>query len=643
MNISSRSSSSLRSLLLARAGGWYPILVVALAQLVTSPLGILLAAIPSRANAEFTSGQTTTLALLGGIAMLVRNIGLLALVYLTNRQAIRRLRECLGRIPPEAEAVTELAAWRQITSLSWRYIFAALATLILFALLPVLSYMRFMLGMSADQMIYVALAALAAGIGLAVLEILIIEAMLSPAREILVPRRFESQTGGVYGLRLLPRFLVVVFGLIAVAILLVAPVGYHQTMVALSEGADPVQILISLRLQLIVASVGALLLGLALSYSLAKSLSTPIGHMINVLGKAEAGDLAQRIRTIATDEIGELALHFNRMVATLERLQTNLEEQVRSRTEQLDATLEVGRVANAILNPDELVSNIVSLITNRFGYYYAAIYLVDASGRWAELKDATGVAGQAQKESGHKLEVGGRSLISSALTARRAIIGLDVGPEAVRFSDPLLPETRSEIVLPLMAGERAIGVLDVHSKNQAAFGEKDAETLQGMANQVAVAFENARRFQETQRNLEELRSTHRMYLSEAWSETAREHGSYEYVSGTEVPADGHTAAIDVPLALRDQIIGSLSLEGQQDWTPEERTLIEAVATQAALALENARLLDESRQMALRERLAAEITGKVWSSPNVEFILQTAVKELGRALRADEATIELKTD
>jgi GAF domain-containing protein len=365
--------------------------------------------------------------------------------------------------------------------------------------------------------------------------------------------------------------------------------------------------------------------------------------MIDVLAKVEQGDLGQRIRTIATDEVGELTLHFNQMVSNLERLQTNLEEQVKSRTQQLDATVEVVRVANATLNPDQLVMTIVNLLTDRFGYYFAAVYLVDSSGRWAELKDATGIAGQALKERGHKLEIGSKNLVSTALATHKAAIALDVGPEATRFDDPLLPETRSEIVLPLMAGERIMGALDVHSIQESAFGVTGAEMLQGMANQVAIALENAQRFQEAQKNLEELRATHRIYLSEAWSETAREHGTYEYVSGTDAPADGKTSSINVPLTLREQIIGNLSLEGQQDWTPEEKTLIEAVATQAALALENARLLDESRQMALRERLAAEITGKVWSSPNIEFILQTTVKELGRALRADEATIELKID
>jgi GAF domain-containing protein len=99
--------------------------------------------------------------------------------------------------------------------------------------------------------------------------------------------------------------------------------------------------------------------------------------------------------------------------------------------------------------------------------------------------------------------------------------------------------------------------------------------------------------------------------------------------------------VNVPLTLRDQIIGQLQLEGQQDWTLEERNLIEAVATQATLALENARLLEDSQKLALRERLAAEIIGKIWSSPSTDFILQTAIKELGQALSASEGSISLE--
>jgi K+-sensing histidine kinase KdpD len=150
-------------------------------------------------------------------------------------------------------------------------------------------------------------------------------------------------------------------------------------------------------------------------------------------------------------------------------------------------------------------------------------------------------------------------------------------------------------------------------------------------------------FQESQSTLEELRIAQRQYVTKTWSEAAREHEGYEYTSGSVVPVSTDVSSIDVPLTLREQIIGQLHLEGDQDWTPEEKSLIEAVASQAALAMENARLLEESQQTALRERLVAEIIGKVWSSPSTDFILQTAIKELARALRTDDAVIELNLE
>jgi GAF domain-containing protein len=236
------------------------------------------------------------------------------------------------------------------------------------------------------------------------------------------------------------------------------------------------------------------------------------------------------------------------------------------------------------------------------------------------------------------------SMVGWAVIHRQARIALDVGKEAVRFVNPLLPNTRSELALPLISKDKAIGALSVQSEEPEAFDQDDILVLQNIADTLAVAIENARLFEEAQESLDEMRISQRTYVNKAWSGSSREKQGYEYAATTEgISTDAATSAIDVPLILREQIIGQLHLEGQQDWTPEERNLVEAVATQAALAMENARLLEESQQMALRERLAAEITGKVWSSPNTDFILQTAIKELGRALLADEATIELKTD
>lgn len=631
--------------ILTKTGGFYLVLAVLFAQLIPDLLVIPVAYFV-QANAELTRLQVRQAGLFTAGTLLCSNILLLIWIHLSNRQARKMIGKRLKGIQtPTSNNNEEVLAWKQITSATWRFGIATLLVAIFINILPLLGFVSLGLKVSTNQLIYILMgAAVSASVTLAV-SMLILEYLISPARAILLPEEFENQLAGSAGARMLTKFLVVIFIMVLVSVLLVAPVGYHSTITVLIGGVIGTQgALQSLQTQILIAAFAALLLGFGLSLLLSRSVSDPIHQIITVLNKAEKGDLKLRANVDATDEVGELAMHFNRMISKLDALQGTLESQVAERTEQLKATLEVSHVASTILDPDELIKRVVNLITDRFGYYYTAIFLIDDSGQWAVLNEATGSAGQTLKSRGHKLPVGGKSMVGTAIATRQARIALDVGMEPVRFENPLLPETRSEIALPLMVGERIIGIMDVQSKQEAAFKEQDVETLQGMANSVATALENARLFRETQNGLEELRLIQRENVVRTWSETGQENQSYEYAANTEgLSPDAILSAIDVPLILREQIIGQLHLEGQQDWTPEERNLVEAVATQAALAMENARLLDESQKTALRERLAAEITGKVWSSPNTDFILQTAIKELGRALRADEATIELKMD
>lgn len=638
-------STSFLGRILLKNGGFFLIVAAFFAQLIPILL-VIPVAFFIQSNAELTGPQSRQAGLFAAVTLLCSNILLLAWFHLSNRQARLRIRKWLDGIEtPDLTTNEDLGAWRQITSVPWRYGIAIVLVSIFVNILPLLGFMNFFLKATTNQLLYILMgSAVSASVTVAV-GVLLVERLLAPARAILLPEVFETQLSGSAGAPMLTKFLVVIFIMVLVSVLLVAPVGYHSTITVLIGGVIGTQgALHSLQVQILIAAAAALLLGFGLSLLLSRSVSDPIHQIITVLNKVEKGDLKLRANVNATDEVGELAVHFNRMISRLDALQGTLESQVAERTGQLKATIEVSRVASTILDPDELIKKVVNLITDRFGYYYTAIFLIDDTGQWGVLKEATGSAGQTLKARGHRLAVGGKSMVGTTITTRHARIALDVGAEPVRFDNPLLPETRSEIALPLIVAEHIIGVLDVQSEQEAAFNEQDIETLQGMANSVATALENARLFRETQRNLEELRLIQRENVVKTWSESAREKLGYEYSSTTEgLLSDAANSAMDVPLILRDQIIGQLHLDGQQEWTPEERNLVEAVATQAALAMENARLLDESQQMAARERLAAEITGKVWSSPNTDFILQTAIKELGRALSADEATIELKMD
>jgi GAF domain-containing protein/HAMP domain-containing protein len=628
--------------LLAGSGNFFLIIVVAIAQLSTN-LFALPTAYFIQVNAGLSAKQFNGATLLTVFTILFGNVLLLLWVHLSNSQARKRLVVWLKDEPLSAGVEDEIQAWKQITSLPWRYSSLAVIVSILIDILPLLGYLRFGLNATLNQLFFTMAGGIVSAAIMIALAVLIMDRMLAPARAILVPAEFERQLSGSAGARMLTKFQVIIVLLVLTSVLLITSVGYRQTLDALSGNIYLYNGQNNLFGRFAIAGVIALVLGAGITFVLSRSVSDPIRQMISVFDKVEKGDLKQRAVVNATDEIGELSAHFNRMITRLEELQGNLEKEVNQRTEQLKATIEVSSVASTILNPDELIMNVVNLITDRFGYYYAAIFLVESTGQWAVLKDATGQAGQALKANKHRLALGGKSMVSTAIATHHARIALDIGMEPVRFENPLLPNTRSEIALPLIVGDRIIGALDVQSIKEGAFGEQDIDTLQGMANSVATALENARLFQETQKSLEELRVAQRSYVNKTWSEASRENEGYEYSSADALPAGMELSSLNVPLILREQIIGQLHLEGQQDWTPEERTLVEAVATQAALAMENARLLEESRQMALRERLAAEITGKIWSSPNTDFILQTVIKELGRALHADEATIELKLD
>jgi DNA-binding LacI/PurR family transcriptional regulator/putative methionine-R-sulfoxide reductase with GAF domain len=184
-----------------------------------------------------------------------------------------------------------------------------------------------------------------------------------------------------------------------------------------------------------------------------------------------------------------------------ERLLADLE----SRALQLQTAAEVSRAAGGTLDPDELIRQVVELARERFDLYYAGLFLVDQSGKWAVLRAGTGEAGQKMLEQGHRLEIGETSMIGWCIVNKRARIALDVGEEAVRFDNPWLPETRSELALPLVSRGEAIGALTIQSAQESAFSEEDITVLQTMAEQLANAIANARLFEETNRRLAETR------------------------------------------------------------------------------------------------------------------------------------------
>lgn len=632
-----------------RLGGWHIVLIVAVSQLV-GLLGAIPGLLSIQLNIEPNHELIRLLSRLIPILLLASQIGLLAFVWWMTPHARSRLTEW-QKDSLRSDENRELAAWKEITNITSRYgivaFFVDSAAIVLPPLLISLTRVDSLIAIfqpvSVDSSLplYILLGGMASVLGWIVLTLLTVERLTLPARLVLLPKGFESQLKGRAGVLLGAKFQILILGVVIIGLALIAPIGFQQIIRLLYADASPSQIFRDLQFQSVLLSILLLLLGGVFSYFATRSISDPVKDLIETFQKVEQGDLKQRVPVTATDELATVAMLFNRMVARLENLQSTLEQQVRDRTKQLTATIEVGRVASSILDPNQLLENVANLISDRFNYYYTAIYLLDQSGKWAELREATGQAGNVLKQNRHRLEVAGRSMVAACIRERTPRIVQNTAEEKQRLENPLLPYTRSEIAVPLTVGDRVLGALNVQSTRASDFGADVIETMQNMAGQVAVALENARLFQEAQQSITELRSIQKQYLLEGWTSIKSYNEDLEY--GIGEPSDSANQVMKSAIILRDQILGQITLESREEWTPEQKSLVDAVTTQAAIALENARLVSESRQIALRERALAEINSKVWSTATIDGILQTVVRELGRRLDVANASIELNLD
>ena len=199
----------------------------------------------------------------------------------------------------------------------------------------------------------------------------------------------------------------------------------------------------------------------------------------------------------------------NQAGATLDNLQLLQVQQQRAL--ELQTAAEVSRSASSILDVEELMPQAVELIKDRFNLYYAGIFLVDESGDWAVLRAGSGEAGRVQLEERHRLAVGGQSMIGRCVSTGEAQISFDLGEDSdTYFKNPVLPDTRSEMALPLISRGRRIGAMTIQSTQPAAFSDENITTLQTMADQLANAIENARLYVQSQLQNKELDTLNEM-------------------------------------------------------------------------------------------------------------------------------------
>ncbi len=242
-----------------------------------------------------------------------------------------------------------------------------------------------------------------------------------------------------------------------------------------------------------------------LGYMLAKRIISPLEELTAVATDIAGGNLNRTIDIQREDEIGVLASAFGNMTARLRELIGTLEERVRQRTQdlarrgtQLRTAIEVSKTASTTLETKALLQQAVDLIKDQFGFYYVGLFLVDETYRWAVLKSGTGDAGKQQLADSHRLKIDETSMVGWSIVHRQPRISGQVTTESVRFKNPYLPETRSEMALPLISRSQVLGALTIQSVEENAFSQEDIDVLQTVADQIANALQNSRLFGQVQ-------------------------------------------------------------------------------------------------------------------------------------------------
>jgi GAF domain-containing protein/HAMP domain-containing protein len=393
-------------------------------------------------------------------------------------------------------------------------------------------------------------------------------------------------------------------------------------------------------------------------------------------GQALSADM---ITVRGEDEIGTLAEAFQSMTVQLQQLIQSLEERVEQRTrqlqtrsEQLQTAAEVSRSAATLLDSHQLIQQVVELIQQGFDLYYVGLFLVDAAREWAVLQAGTGRAGQTMLERKHRLPVGEGSMIGWSIANARPRVALEASLDEVRRVNPDLPETRSEAAIPLRSRGQVIGALSVQSRLPGAFDQETIAVFQTMADQIAVAVDNARLFAESQRALDTVQQAYGRLSHQAWLEKLsaqpliyrRDAAGLARLSLSEAadftqhtsPANplargGDTGltqnpssemfSLSLAVRARGQAIGAITLlKRGQPWLEDEKALLETIIDQMGASLDSARLFEETQLQAQRERLVAEVTANMRATLDIDNVLQTAAHEMLNALNLAEVEVRL---
>jgi PAS domain S-box-containing protein len=393
----------------------------------------------------------------------------------------------------------------------------------------------------------------------------------------------------------------------------------------------------------VIATLAALIIGL----TLARRISEPISALTETALRVAGGELDLQAEIRSRNEVGVLASAFNAMTGQLRDLIGSLEERIEARTRDLATTIEVGQLATSIFGEEELLPQIVEFIRERFDLYYTQIYLLDEAGRHAIMRAGSGDVGRQLAEIGHHLDMSATSIVTSAARDQRSVLVADTLESDIHLPNPLLPDTRSELAIPLETQGEIIGVLDMQATRAGTFNPENQPVFEAMANQLAATLRGARAFEEAQVAIERAEAINRRLTGEAWQTylgrvAEGERVAYHYDLEAPKPVEGGVSLSELaiqqdagetylqrPIALRGQQIGTILVgeDQEREWTDEEVALIDDVAGRVAQATDQYRAFDE---LAEREQRLAGFSERLRR-------LQEITQSLAAELTPDEET------
>lgn len=400
----------------------------------------------------------------------------------------------------------------------------------------------------------------------------------------------------------------------------------------------------NLRVAISLSAVGVTIVaGLFLSLLL-----RPVRRLTAAATSLEEGNLNTPIPDLPKDEIGQLA-----------DVMRGLVDRLLGRVTELRAAVQISHATALTFDIDQMLGDVARTLTTQLDYPDVRIYLTDANARRAYIQAAAGGEGERLLRTGHRIMVD-----ESTLVGRAILLGEpQIGSQREQLREAGLMKGRSELAIPLLSANRALGAIHVLARRLGEFEPEDVDILRLIADQLAASIANARLFEQSQQSLTEIEALNRRLTREAWQEYLETGGALRHTADpdqqwptaldtvryapemraeTLVDADGRSV-LAVPLILRGEPVGTLAVTrpAGERWTRDEISLLESIASRMSMIAEGIRLVDESNRRALREQRVNEVSANLLGrASSVESVLRNALSELGGALGSDRVSLRL---